>query len=80
MTVSDWLADHRAAATSELFEFLRIPSISARSEHKDDVARAAAWLGEQFISAGLSAQVIPTKGHPIVLAEGRGAVVRGPAA
>jgi len=41
---SDWLSANTAAATDELFDFLRIESISARSEHKKDVARAADWL------------------------------------
>jgi hypothetical protein len=35
---SAWLIANRQAATAELFEFLRIPSISARSEHQADVA------------------------------------------
>ena len=77
MNASDWLADQRATATSELFDFLRIPSISARTEHKEDVARAAEWLAQQLIAAGLSAEIFPTKGHPIVLSEWRGA---GPSA
>jgi acetylornithine deacetylase/succinyl-diaminopimelate desuccinylase-like protein len=77
MTITDWLTSNRSSATAELFDFLRIPSISARSEHKQDVARAAEWLAQQLIGAGLSAEIIPTKGHPIVLAEYRGA---GPSA
>ena len=77
MTITDWLEKHRANATAELFEFLRIPSISARSEHKQHVAQAAEWLAQQAIAAGLSAEIVQTEGHPIVLAEYRGA---GPSA
>ncbi len=77
MNASDWLLTQRATATSELFDFLRIPSISARSEHRQDVASAADWLAQRLVAAGLSAQVFPTRGHPIVLAEWRGA---GPSA
>lgn len=70
---SDWLASNVAAATGELFEFLRIPSISARSEHRADVAGAADWLATRLRTAGLSAELFPTEGHPIVIGEWRGA-------
>ncbi len=61
----------------ELFDFLRIPSVSARSEHQADTGRAAEWLAQRMRAAGLTAEVHPTAGHPIVLGEWRGA---GPAA
>jgi acetylornithine deacetylase/succinyl-diaminopimelate desuccinylase-like protein len=77
VTPTDWLTANISSATAELFEFLRIPSVSARSEHKGDVARAAGWLAGQLKAAGLSAEVLPTAGHPIVIGEWRGA---GPAA
>ena len=57
----------------ELFDFLRIPSVSAKSEHKDDTARAADWLARDLERIGLSSKVHPTGGHPIVVAEWRGA-------
>ena len=78
MSTADWFAANQRAATAELFEFLRIPSISARSEHKADVARAADWLAEQLVVAGLTAEVLPTEGHPIVLGEWRGAGANAP--
>jgi acetylornithine deacetylase/succinyl-diaminopimelate desuccinylase-like protein len=53
----------------ELFEFLRIPSVSARSEHAEDTRKAAAWVAENLKSAGLSASVFDTLGHPVVLGE-----------
>jgi acetylornithine deacetylase/succinyl-diaminopimelate desuccinylase-like protein len=58
---------------AELFDFLRIPSVSARSEHRDDVARAAAWLAGALDAVGLRTEIFPTSGHPIVLGEWRGA-------
>jgi acetylornithine deacetylase/succinyl-diaminopimelate desuccinylase-like protein len=67
------LTSNFSAAREELFEFLRIPSVSARSEHKADVARAADWLAQRIRAAGLSAEVFPTRGHPVVLGEWRGA-------
>jgi acetylornithine deacetylase/succinyl-diaminopimelate desuccinylase-like protein len=77
VNATDWLTDNLELARSELFEFLRIPSVSARSEHRADVARAADWLAERITNAGLTAEVIPTRGHPIVVGEWRGA---GPSA
>ena len=57
----------------ELFDFLRIPSISAKSENDGDTRRAAEWLLDQMVNAGLEAEVIDTPGHPLVLGEWRGA-------
>ena len=63
---------------AELFDFLRIPSVSARSEHRDDVARAAAWLAGALDAVGLRTEIFPTSGHPIVLGEWRGAGAEAP--
>jgi acetylornithine deacetylase/succinyl-diaminopimelate desuccinylase-like protein len=57
----------------ELFAFLRIPSVSARSEHATDTARAAGWVADSLRTVGLEATVHPTAGHPIVVGEWRGA-------
>ncbi len=57
----------------ELFEFLRIPSVSARREHRDDCRAAAQWLSDKLTSAGFTCSLEETPGHPIVLAEWRGA-------
>jgi acetylornithine deacetylase/succinyl-diaminopimelate desuccinylase-like protein len=61
------------AARAELFDFLRIPSVSARSEHDADTRRAAEWVRDALGRAGLAAEVHETAGHPIVLGEWRGA-------
>ena len=57
----------------ELFEFLRIPSVSAKSENDKDVARAAEWLSKSLEKAGLKATIHKTPGHPVVIGEWRGA-------
>lgn len=55
---------------SELFDLLRIPSISAQSEHKADMARCAEWLAAALARAGADrADVLPTEGNPVVYAE-----------
>ncbi|HSJ05723.1 MAG TPA: dipeptidase [Longimicrobiales bacterium] len=55
----------------ELFEFLRIPSVSASSAHKADTRRAAEWLMKKMEDAGLDVSLHDTPGHPIVLGEWR---------
>jgi acetylornithine deacetylase/succinyl-diaminopimelate desuccinylase-like protein len=57
----------------ELFAFLRIPSVSARSEHTADTARAAEWVADSLRTVGLEANVHRTPGHPVVVGEWRGA-------
>ena len=57
----------------ELFEFLRIPSVSARSEHADDTRGAAEWVVGALDRSGLEAELLDTAGHPVALGEWRGA-------
>jgi len=63
---------------AELFDFLRIPSVSARSEHTPDIHHAAAWVGDRLRAAGLDASVLETSGHPVVLGEWRNAGPNAP--
>ncbi|MDO8501533.1 MAG: dipeptidase [Gemmatimonadaceae bacterium] len=65
--------DNDTRIRDELFEFLRIPSVSAKSENNADVARAAEWLKRSLEQAGLKATIHPTTGHPVVTGEWRGA-------
>ncbi|HEX9563775.1 MAG TPA: dipeptidase [Gemmatimonadaceae bacterium] len=62
----------------ELFQLLRIASVSTRPEHAPDVARAAEWLAGSLRTAGMSVEVHATAGHPIVLGEWRGAPAGAP--
>ena len=55
----------------ELFDFLRIPSVSAKSEHDADTRRAADWLADQLCQAGLAVEILQTPRHPVVLGEWR---------
>ncbi len=55
---------------TELFDLLRIASISAQPAHAADVRRAAEWVAERCRRIGLSAEIVDTDGHPAVLAEG----------
>ena len=52
-----------------LFEFLRIPSVSADPKYKKDIADAAAWLEKLLANCGFQAETIVTKNNPLVYAE-----------
>ena len=68
-----YLAAHNARIRDELFDFLRIPSVSARSEHAGDVRRAAEWFATALREAGLGATLHETAGHPVIVGEWRDA-------
>ena len=67
--VNEYIDGEMSRYQEELFEFLRIPSVSARSEHAGDIQKAAAWVAEKMRDAGLSAFLMDTPGHPVVLGE-----------
>jgi acetylornithine deacetylase/succinyl-diaminopimelate desuccinylase-like protein len=55
---------------NELLELLRIPSISARSENKDDMVKCAEAVKKRLLEAGADkAEIYATEGHPVVYAE-----------
>jgi acetylornithine deacetylase/succinyl-diaminopimelate desuccinylase-like protein len=71
--VIDSLRRHRARHEEELKDFIRIPSVSAKTEHRSDVRRAAEWVAGRMLAAGLeTAEIVSTPGHPIVVGEWRG--------
>ena len=54
----------------ELFDLLRIPSISAKSEHKNDMVKCAERVKQRLLEAGADkVEIFPTDGHPIVYGE-----------
>lgn len=52
----------------DLLEFLRFPSVSTQSAHTGDMIACAEWLKTKFVASGLQAEVLPTGGHPAVVA------------
>jgi acetylornithine deacetylase/succinyl-diaminopimelate desuccinylase-like protein len=65
---------HRERFVHELIEFLKIPSISTLPQYAIDVQRAATFVSDQMLGAGLKhVRVIPTGGHPLVYGEWLGA-------
>lgn len=70
--MKQYIAENQDRFLNELFELLRIPSVSSQSAHKDDMVTCANKLVELLLAAGAdSAQVYPTKGHPVVFGEKR---------
>ena len=61
-------ADARLDQSREnLFALLSIPSISAQEVHREDCARAAAWVRDQLLSLGFRTEIRETPGHPVVV-------------
>jgi len=70
MELIEYVESKREENLNELKEFLRIPSVSAKGEHKPDIEKAAQWVSEKLRGAGLdNVEIVPTKMHPLVYGE-----------
>lgn len=68
--IKQYIESNQQRFLDELFELLRIPSVSADSRLKSDVRKAAEFLVNKFKEAGVdTVELCETKGHPIVFAE-----------
>lgn len=66
----DYLENNKERFMEELFDLLRIPSVSADSKFKGDVRKAAEFLKERLLEAGAEkVEICETAGHPIVYGE-----------
>jgi acetylornithine deacetylase/succinyl-diaminopimelate desuccinylase-like protein len=66
----DYQQKNKQRFLDELLELLRIPSVSARSEHKDDMQRCAQAVQKQLKNAGADkTEIYSTDGHAIVYGE-----------
>lgn len=59
----------RQQSLEGLKAFLRIPSVSTKPEHVSDMKRCAQFVADQLAACGFAPQILPTKGHPVVLAK-----------
>ena len=66
--VLDYLKQNQKRSLAELCDYLRFPSVSAQPQHAPDMRACAAWLVAHCHKIGLDAEVVPTKGHPVVVA------------
>lgn len=70
MEIKQYIKENEERFLEELFSLIRIPSISSKSEHKEDMTRCAERWTELLLAAGAEkAEVMPTDGNPIVYAE-----------
>jgi acetylornithine deacetylase/succinyl-diaminopimelate desuccinylase-like protein len=61
---------NRERFLNEMMELLRIPSVSAKSEHKNDMIKCADAVKQSFLNSGADkAEVMQTDGFPVVYAE-----------
>lgn len=66
----DYQEKNKERFLNELLELLRIPSVSAKSEHKNDMISCAEALKKRLLEAGADkVEIFPTEGHPIVYGE-----------
>jgi len=66
----DFIQSNRERFMAELFDLLRIPSISADPAFSADVHSCAAFVAERLKEAGADAvEICPTAGYPIVYGE-----------
>ena len=69
MTIKEYIKEHEGRFLEELFALIRIPSISAKTEHKEDMQRCARYWQEHLQGLGVQAEVYQTAGNPIVYGE-----------
>ncbi len=68
--INKYVKTHEQRFLDELFELIRIPSISSLPEHKDDMYRAAEKWKELLLAAGVDkAEVMETDGNPVTYGE-----------
>ncbi|MDD4116000.1 MAG: dipeptidase, partial [Massilibacteroides sp.] len=70
MSIKSFIETNKERFLEELFSLIRIPSISAKYEHKLDMQACAERWKELLLSSGVDkAVVMPTEGNPVVYAE-----------
>lgn len=68
--VKQYIEENQERFLDELFSLIRIPSISAEQEHKDDMVRCAERWKELLLASGADkAELIETSGNPLVCGE-----------
>lgn len=68
--IKNYIEENKQRFLDELFELLKIPSVSADPAYKEDVARTAEEVKQRLLEAGVDmAEICPTDGHPIVYGE-----------
>jgi acetylornithine deacetylase/succinyl-diaminopimelate desuccinylase-like protein len=68
--IKNYIETNKDRFLQELFELIRIPSISSKEAHKDDMYKAAEWVKKALLAKGADmAEVLDTDGHPVVFGQ-----------
>jgi len=68
--VQRYIKENKGKFLEELFDLLRIPSVSADPEYASNVKEAASFISERLVETGAdNVEVFQTEGHPIVYAD-----------
>ena len=68
--IKDYIKENEPRMLDELFSLIRIPSISAKPEHHDDMLACAERWRQLLLEAGADeAMVMPSQGNPMVFAQ-----------
>lgn len=64
----EYIQANRQRFEAELCALLRIKSVSADEQYRDEVHRASEWVANQFREMRFATEIVPTDGHPVVFA------------
>lgn len=79
LDLHSYIESHSDRFLEQLFELLRIPSISTDPKYADEVERCAEWVADHLHDIGLeTVELHSTDGHPIVYAETSGSTPDAP--
>jgi acetylornithine deacetylase/succinyl-diaminopimelate desuccinylase-like protein len=68
--IKNYINENKDRFLDELFEMIRIPSVSAKDENKNDMMLMAEHMRKSILAAGADkAEIYPTAGHPVLYAE-----------
>lgn len=67
--LSSFFEKNKSHILEEYFTLLSFPSISAKSEHKNDVRSCANWIKEKLLQLKFNTEIWETKKHPVVFAQ-----------
>ncbi|MFV0269354.1 MAG: hypothetical protein ACK5HT_19705 [Draconibacterium sp.] len=68
--INKYVEENKDRFLEDLFELIRIPSISSEKSHKEDMYKAAEYWKQTLLSAGADkAEVYETKGNPVTYGE-----------
>lgn len=69
-SIKEFIESNKERYLEELFGLIKIPTVSAKPEHKAFMSEGCDYVAQQLLKAGADkAVVLPTEGHPVVFGE-----------